>query len=366
MSGIHSSIAPSSIYLTCECPGSVNVCAGLPADEETPESIEGDVAHWVALQLALGVVVPVGTERKGIKVDIDMLDGARLWIDNISSGGAHEVPIWIPDIHENCWGTADHWEWDESILTLDVEDYKYGHLYVEIFENKQLLSYASGVLRAVNAPDNAVVRLKVVQPRCYIDNQVRTWTTTAANVRRLVAEMAEKVRIATDPNIPALCRTGSHCTYCPGRSRCTTLQMASNQVMNFSHHADSVDLQPNIIGVEMQLIKEAIKLLEARKSGLAVRAEAYIKEGKRVPNWEMKNGRSNLAWNDNQAAIREGDAAGVNLRKEIVPITPTQAKERKLLDVATVDRLASRPTPAQKLSFISQFSIRKVLSGECS
>ncbi len=367
MSGIHSPIAISSLYLTTTCPGSFNLRAGLLNEPDTPESIEGDVGHWVALQkAAYGVDVPVGTEHKGIKVDDDMIDGARLWAETVGSGGAHEVPIYVPDIHADCWGTPDHFNWDESTLTLDVEDYKYGHLYVEVYECKQLLGYASGVLRAVNAPDHATVRLTIVQPRCYSAAPVRTWTTTAGNVRRLVAEMAEQVRIATDTSVPAMCYTGPQCLYCPARSICKTLQNASNSVMTFAQHADSHDMEPGPLSVELQLIDDAMELLKGRRSGLAVRAESYIKEGKRVPNWEMKNGRSNLAWNDVQAAIREGDAAGVNLRKEVVPITPTQAKERKLLDEATVDRLASRPPAAQKLAFISQFSIRKILSGECS
>ncbi len=366
MSGFHAVDAPSGLYLTVACPGSRNLRLGLPPEPDTPESIEGDVGHWVALQAALGTKVPEGTKHRDVKVDDDMLDGATVWLNAIGPVGAHEAPIWIPDIHQDCWGSADFWNWDEPSLTLDMADYKYGHVYVDEFENEQLLAYSSGVLRAVNAPDHAKVRLKIVQPRYYYASPVRTWTTTAGHVRKLVAEIAEKVRIASDTSVPLICITGNHCLYCPARHVCETLQRGCNTVMKFAQHADSHDIEPGPLGVEMQLIKEAIKLLEARQSGLATRAEIFIKEGKRVPNWEMKNGRSNLKWHDNQAAIREGDAAGVNLRKEVVPITPTQAKERKLLDEATVDRLASRPPAAQKLAFISQFSIRKILSGECS
>ena len=378
MSGVHTTpgISPSGLYLTRECAGSYALRLGLPPEPDTPESIEGDVAHWVALQLALGIKVPVGTEHKGIQVDEDMIDGAEMWLRTIGEGGAHEMPIYIPDIHPDCWGTADHWRWNPATNTLDVEDYKYGHLYVEEFENDQLLAYASGILRAVNAPDNAVVRLTVVQPRCYWNKPVRTWTTTAANVRRLVMEIAADVQRATDPNIVSMCRTGPWCEFCPARHRCNTLRSSVNQVMEFAGIADSHDLEPNTIGVEMQLIKDAIKLLEARESGLAVRAEAFIKAGQRIPNWEMKNGRSNLAWNDPDAAIRIGDAAGVNLRKKIEPITPTQAIDRKLLsaekvngtvvDGVVIPGLASRPPAKQKLSHVSQFSIRKMLSGECS
>lgn len=366
MSDLHSPVAPSSLYLTVACPGSFNLRAGIPPEPDTPESIEGDVAHWVALQTALGINVPAGTERSGIKVDEDMLDGARLWVETIGEGGAHEVPIMIPDVHPDCWGTADFWKWDAATNTLDVMDYKYGHLYVEEYENAQLMAYASGILRVMSASMYAKVRITVVQPRCYSAKSVRMWTTTADNIGRLVAKISEQVRIATDTSVLSMCYTGPQCLFCPARHTCDTLQYASNTVMTFAQHADSTHLDPGPLGVELQLIDDAMELLKARRSGLVVRAEIYIKEGERVPNWEMKPGRSNLAWHDTNAAISAGDAAGVNLRKEVVPITPTQAKDRKLLDQETIDKLASRQPAAQKLSHVSLFSIRKALSGECS
>jgi len=366
MSGFHSSIAPSSLHLTNACLGSWGLIAGMPPQPDTPETIEGDVGHWVALQTAMGINVPLGTKYRDVEVDDDMLDGARLWMNTIGAGGAHEAPIWIPDIHPDCWGSADFWKWDEANQILYVADYKYGHLYVDEFENEQLMAYASGILRAMNASNYAKVLLTIVQPRCYQAKSVRTWTTTAGVIREHIARIAERVRMATDLSQPVLCTTGSHCTLCPAREICKTLQSGCNNVMTFSQHADSINMTPGTASVEAQLVKEAIKLLEARYSGLTTRIESYIKEGKRVPNWEMKNGRSNLAWNDPDKAIIEGDAIGVNLRKKIEPITPTQAKDRKLLDEETVSKLASRPPAPQKLAFVNTFSIRKALSGECS
>ncbi len=375
MSSVHSLIAPSSLYLDVACPGGFGLRRSAPPEPPTPESIEGDVAHWVALQVGMGNTVAVGCEVNGIKVDEDMLDGAQMWLRTIGTGGAHEAPIWIPDIHNDCWGTADFWRWDEATNTLWVKDYKYGLVYVEEYMNEQLSGYASGILRAVNAPDNATVHLGIVQPRYYNANPVRTWTTTAGVIRKFVAEIAEKIRIAMDTSVPALCVTGSHCLYCPARLRCVTHQRAANTVMVFAQHADSHDITPEALSVELQLVKEAMKLLEGRESALAVRGESFIKEGKRVPNWEMKPGRSNLAWVDEQKAITAGDAAGVNLRKKVEAITPTQAIDRKFLtaekvngtvvDGVVIPGLAFRPTPKQSLKFVSQFSICKILSGEC-
>src|SRR5690606_25074571 len=93
-------------------------------------------------------------------IDADMIAGAKLFRDaclaplgpwNVSSGH-YEQRVDIPRVHAECWGTPDFWTAvfpeDErgSKRYVRVVDYKYGHRFVEVFENLQLAAYASGVL----------------------------------------------------------------------------------------------------------------------------------------------------------------------------------------------------------------------------
>lgn len=354
MAGIHSRYSPSGLYLTMACAGSLKLREAIPPEPDSPESIEGTVAHHVASQLALGVVVPEGSKYLNVEIDEDMIAGAQLWVDTVGNNGAFEMPVACPDVHPDCWGTPDYWLYDGS--TLYVCDYKYGHRYVNEFENVQLSAYASGVIRALNLPSDTQVILGVVQPRCYMDKQVRTWVTTTARVVEIAGKAGDAVREAINGGP---CTTGPHCIDCSARGRCNTLRYAANQSLQFIQAAELHDQTSEALGVEMTLLDAAAELVKARRGGIAAMAEAMIRSGQRVPGWELKPGRSNLVWND-PAQVLEIDA---DLAKPAQPITPTQALSKKLVDQAFIDRLASRPPAALKLAPVSTKATRKIFSG---
>ena len=359
MSGVHSRFAPSGLSLTMACAGSFKLRETVPVEPETPESIEGTVAHHVAQQLALGIRLKEGDKYMDTEVDDDMVAGADLWVDTVGTNGAHELPVLCPDIHPDCWGTPDFWKYDVATGVLHVWDYKYGHRYVEEFENVQMCAYASGLIRMLSIPETTVVQIGIVQPRCYMANPVRQWTTTAQNILSIAKRAGEAV---ADALLGGYCRTGPHCIDCPARGVCKTLQYATNVTISFIQAAELNDPTAAALGVELTLLDAAEKLVEARRKALAVMAESLVRSGQRVPGWEMKPGRSNLTWLDEAAAISAGDSAGVDLRKPAKPITPTQAIQRKLLAEPVVNMLASRPPAAMKLARVSPVSIRKALS----
>lgn len=80
MSADHAPIAPSSLAITLQCAASVRLQRLVP-DVPTPESIEGDDAHWLAALAATGVDPQAFLDTpapKGTLIDQDMIDGAML------------------------------------------------------------------------------------------------------------------------------------------------------------------------------------------------------------------------------------------------------------------------------------------------
>lgn len=358
MAGIHSRFSPSSLSTIMACAGWLHLKEKCPPEPDSPESIEGTVAHHVATQLALGIKMKEGDKYLDVEIDEDMIAGADLWVNTVGTDGAFEIPVACVDIHPDCWGTPDHWSWDAVIGVLSVWDYKYGHRYVEEFENIQMVAYASGLIRMLNLPDNTVVQLGIVQPRCYMANPVRHWTTTADKVLSLAKRAGEAVTRALDI-ASAYCRTGPHCVDCTVRAHCTTLQNATNKALSFIGKAELHEPTPAALGTELTLLKAAEQLVEARRKALEVMAESLIRGGARVHGWELKPGRAPLGWNDPAAAITAAQLIGADIRKEVKPITPTQALSKKLVDQQFVDALASRPPAALKLAPVSSVSIRK-------
>ena len=81
MSGLHARWAPSMLATLMACAAHGQMREPYKDDPPTPESLEGDAAHWVNLQWVVHNTLPdVDTlSPQGVPVDADMQDGARLW-----------------------------------------------------------------------------------------------------------------------------------------------------------------------------------------------------------------------------------------------------------------------------------------------
>jgi hypothetical protein len=191
----HDIIAPSGLDITVQCPRSVGLQMGLP-DLPTEESMEGDAAHWLAMMTANGVPMPIGTPcPNGVLVDQDMIDGAELWADIVGPYGEAERKVRIIRIHpRHCGGTPDNYRHDPIAQTMRVFDYKYGHRFVEVFENKQLAAYATGVIDELNLSQTETwFEFVLVQPRSYHpDGPVRRWTVRASDLVPLVNQTSPR------------------------------------------------------------------------------------------------------------------------------------------------------------------------------
>lgn len=118
MSGQHAEYAPSSMYLTVNCPGWKKQAEGLPPEEPTEASREGEAGHWVA---AIAASVPAGRWPRvdnaaenakapdGTDVTDEMCDGAATWVAALEGYPARiETPVQIARLHPTkCWGTPD-------------------------------------------------------------------------------------------------------------------------------------------------------------------------------------------------------------------------------------------------------------------
>lgn len=361
MSGLHARIAVSSLDRTVKCPGSVQLIENYGGQEATPESLEGDAAHWVALQYQLGSPLAVGSVTpQGIAVDEDMVEGAQLWVATVGVGGVQETPVPVSRVHPtDCWGTPDFWRHDGHLL--EVADYKYGHLTVEPFENYQLMGYAAGVLNLLNLHDLSILlKLTIVQPRSYTkEGPVRSWTVNAAEIRQYIniARMAAIEALSDTPRYA----TGPHCLYCGARQSCRTLQLNTQAAADFAGFGSGLNLPPDALGAEMRIVNDALGLLTARKTGLDAQAEALLRKGERVPGYALEAAAGALAWSVPTAEVLAlGSAFGVELAKPTAAITPTQAKKK--IDPTVVEGYSVRTPGGMKLVKDSTVNSRKVFA----
>ncbi len=312
------------------------------------------------------VICPGVSAPNGVEVTEEMIDGAALWCEALEGYPARiETPVQIQRVHmSKCWGTPDARQWAPETLTLRVADYKFGHGFVDEFENWQLLAYAVGLideLKLYEHPDSDKIRLEmtIVQPRYYNAKPIRTWSIMLPEIYPYLERMQAAVREAESDNPRTV--SGTHCTHCPARVNCSTFAKTVMHAVDFAGRADPMVSTAEQIGRELLIVQEFIKRLEARETGLAATAESMIRNGQRVPFFSLAPTEGRLAWIVPVEIVEmSAQMFGKSALKPPALVTPLQAMQRKLLDTRVIAEYSARPAGAFKLT--RESNIRKFKS----
>lgn len=358
----HSILAPSSAARRIQCPGSTLLEAAYPEAETTPEAAEGEAAHWAAAEMLSGRLVDVGQiAPNGVVLTQEMVEGADLYYDDVVATlkpygitpdkGQIEQQIAIPRIHPQSFGTPDYAVW-LRFGSLAVWDYKFGHRFVEVYENWQLIEYVAGLLHGLLQQGyddrNIDVTVKIVQPRAYHrSGPIRSWSFRASDIRAHVNIASTAAHEALGPEPKQ--RVGPECRDCRARHACVTLQRAAMRELDEAGREQPLELPPAALGLELALLRAGIERLEARASGLEEQALAQIKRGASVPGWTVEHGAGRQRWAKPAAEVLAvGQMFGVDLARPVEPITPLQAVKAGLPE-QMLSALAETPRGAAAL-----------------
>lgn len=368
--GTHSILAPSGGAIWMQCAAAPRMQEPYANDPPTPESMEGDAAHWLAcIRATHGASPTYDTAPNGVKIDQDMIDGAELFASVVGPGANHERRVLCELIHLHCFGTPDADRLEPRVLR--IFDYKYGHRFVEVFENWQLVAYAVGRLGEIPRTQWPTwVEFVIVQPRAYhSEGPVRKWRCTVDELVTLANQMHAAAAKAVDergkplPNAPAT--TGPECRDCKARHECTLFQSVAAKIVDDTGRTERFNLPPAQLGAELAYLDESLERLKARRDGLAIQAESHICNGRAVQGYEMGEGRASEAWTaaaTYDAVNAFASVFGVSLAAKPKLLTPTQARaeiKRRALDPALLDAYAHRPRGAMSLTRSSTIRARK-------
>jgi hypothetical protein len=320
---------PSSIARVIQCPGSWKLTRQFPNAGSSDAAAEGTAAHWVAAELAQGRVHRVNDPTpNGIPVTWEMIEGAEMYIEAIGDGPHHIEERLSPclDLHPTMRGTPDSWSHVGAVI--EINDYKFGHGHVEVFENPQLVTYACMILDQlrIDGRQEQFMRLvfRIIQPRSYsVAGPVRTWSVMAPEIRAMRNRIRAAIVAAQGDNPE--CRTGDECGYCSARAFCTTLQQATMRIADWASVSTPMELEPAAMGLELRTMQRSVDLLKARLSGLEEVALSTAKSGKQIPGYRIEQGQGRQRWKVPVAAVEAlGDTFKIKLT-ESSPITPKQA-----------------------------------------
>lgn len=326
----HAPLAPSSASRRRACAGSRKMEALYPQLDDSPASREGTAAHWAASETLSGRIVDSGQiAENGVMLTDEMIDAADMYVDEVRkiNGTPHiEERVDCGYVHEECWGTPDTWILHNGVLY--VWDFKYGHRFVDVFENWQLIEYTAGILDAIQingiSDEFLTVVMTIVQPRCYVGGSpVRSWSVRASDLRGYfnAARMFEAKAMSDDAELTV----SPECRDCSARHACPALQRASYADMNVATEAVPFDLPPQALGTELRYIQSAIDTLTARATSLEEQALSMIRQGKSVPHFVAQHGMGRERWvKPEPEVIAMGELMGVKLGVTKL-VTPKQA-----------------------------------------
>jgi hypothetical protein len=322
----HSVLAPSSASRRIACPGSRALEAQYP-QRESESAKEGTLAHELASRYLVNSLGPfpeaitiTGTYTQ------EMIDGAQIYLNalnplmNCRFNHGVEETIDISNIASGCFGTVDFYLFDYDTETLHVADYKFGHRYVEVFENWQLIEYAAGLLQKFKATQ---VVFYIIQPRSYGHQPVRTWGVDLATLETYFDRLREAERLAMSPDAPF--QPSGECMYCSGRHVCPALAIASEEAVIVATEPKLKELTSVELGAELQKLKKHQTLLDARITGLEEEALFQLRKGQSVPPFRVDFVQGRERWKLDPLALEAaGRIFNVELMKKM-PITPNQA-----------------------------------------
>ncbi len=333
----HSIISPSSAGIWGKpggCTGYVSMVQMYP-QIESESSMQGVAAHELCERMMQNEFNNCDFDLKvstnGIFFDDEMLEAANLYMDDLCSIMLAEHKI-VTEHRVDCkrindisFGTVDAFSLDTYENILYIWDFKYGHGFVDVYENWQLINYAAGLIDELELTHDTKINFRIVQPRSYhSDGPIRNWWITVEKLKPYFDQLRKAAIESLGTN--AKLKTGSHCKHCPARHACSPALQAGTDLFEVSSQPIPTELSEQAIGLQMSMIKRATEQLKCLESGLSEQIKFMISKGINVPGWVLEHGTGRKEWTlEPQQIIDLGNSQGIDLCKKQEVITPTQA-----------------------------------------
>lgn len=327
----HSIIGPSAAAQWIYCAAAPHAQKDIPDTEEEATRI-GLALHDVAASYFLhGVITQVGDVVRDIFINQDMLDRINQYIDIIEmipnkNLEKFEEMVLIKIIHEECFGTPDHWAYDETLNVLYVTDYKDGFGSVEAIENWQMILYAIGIISSGVITDFKNLRMifQIVQPQDYQTREyVKKWTLTYEELLPYYDQARKAANAAMAPN--PLATAGPHCKHCKAKFQCKANSLTVNNLAEVAMY--NPEAPGNDIAMEIEWLRHAGKMIKARLEAVEAQAVDMITTGNPILGWIVEPGNGKLNWKpDTRHLDIAASIYGVDIYKPKTLKTPTQVK----------------------------------------
>ncbi|WP_395652566.1 DUF2800 domain-containing protein [Brevundimonas sp.] len=315
----HSPLGASGAARWLACPPSYGLIQRTGAEgSESEHAALGTAAHKLAdmcLESGKDAWEYIGQTINGYEVGSDPQtqiepDAVQVYLDYVrplaeaSEISASELRLgqkWKP--HPLYGGTADFVSVRQDCI--EIVDYKHGAgLRVDPFENAQLRYYAIGAFKelAQHLPDDAIVKMTIVQPRfsgfrgpeTFVETvgELRVWSRDVMVPGMLAAEAFAELGYATPGAYPDAVdyQTGEHCRFCPAILDCPK-QKADFAAMTQGDADKMTDAELDEMFPKIATVKMYMRAVEGRiqarlMEGVAFKEVKLVKKRAAGRTWK--------------------------------------------------------------------------------
>lgn len=338
----HFYMAPSSAAQWIHCPGSLRACASLPPEEEDKDgpAYRGTIGHVMSEADLKGEMMPEVAinylEGLDPKARDELVKHVEVAVDLVADSDAdvilYETKIQSNFIEEH-GGTVDVMEYWKGSRTLQVTDFKFGRVKVEIEDNKQVKCYLNLARQLFPKAQRFIGR--VIQP---------VWSFDAITTVFSAEELDDHEADVINASISDYFKAGDHCFYCDYGPQCKTLaRHLAKQVDEFPDLTQAVGEGKDDIETLANIYK-AYKMAEKMLKGCGTILKEKGKKGGDLEAFGLGlQVTHRMYWKD--LAEDALMAQGIPTHDYIKPntlVTPSQLKENLTAQGWTEEEFESR------------------------
>jgi CRISPR/Cas system-associated exonuclease Cas4 (RecB family) len=285
----HARLSASRAERFMTCPGSVYLESQIPEEPSGEAAAIGTMLHELSERMLRGEEIgdpDVSQEHIALaKSYVDFVNGLvekprkRLIEVNVDDG--------LKTLHGALGGTADAVLVDGNHL--HVIDAKFGRNPVNAEENKQLLTYAVGVMRKFKAPADITCTMHIFQPMVGHSQ----WTVSGERLIQHALELKKAATLALSYDAPTN-PSPDACKYCRAKTICPSMRqrVQDNARKEF---APDTTITPEML--------ELADLASSWAEAVQTAAKAQLKANVTIDGWALRPGRKTKFWKAEALAI---------------------------------------------------------------
>jgi hypothetical protein len=296
----HARLSASRMDRVMSCPGSYRLESKMPYEPAGEAAAIGTAIHELSEKILRGEAVNPNDYPDD---HFDMANEYAVFVNTLVENPRKrmievKVDAGLKTLHESLGGTAD------AVLVdgdhLHVIDLKTGRVLVDAEDNKQLLTYALGVMRILNAPASIRCTMHIFQPRAGHSK----WTVSGTDLISHGHELLAAANLALTDDAPTN-PTTSNCRYCKAKPICPSIRqkVQDNARKEFADLVKQVE-KGEVVAVP-PVTPEMIELAQLAASwsdAVLESAKRQITEGSIIQGWTLRPGRKTKFWKSDALA----------------------------------------------------------------